>query len=24
VVVEALRAHDSADALWECLPDMEP
>ena len=23
VVVEALRSHDSADVLWECLPDME-
>jgi transglutaminase-like putative cysteine protease len=23
VVVEALRRHDSADVLWECLPDIE-
>jgi len=22
-VLEALRAHDSADSLWECLPDVE-
>lgn len=23
VVIEALRGHDSAAALWECLPDIE-
>jgi hypothetical protein len=22
-VVEALSSHDSADVLWECLPDVE-